>query len=172
MRCRIIALLLALLLAGCALAEESLPLTAEDLIFAYEGKTYRLLTDPTALIAAIAAHDGEEMTVEEAPSCLYDGMDKEYSGQDLVLGTHPTGKDGGDLLETILIVDGEWATARGIAIGSTKEQVIAAYGENFMEDYDQMIYAIGEPYESPMVIFQLDLDTQQVIAIFLMAYSA
>lgn len=172
MRCRIIALLLALLLTGGALAEGSLSLTEEDLLFTYEGKTYALLTDPAGLFSAVAAHDGAEMTVEEAPSCLYDGMDKEFSGRDIVVGTHPSGKNGGDLIETIVILNGPWTTARGVGIGSTRDQVISAYGENFTEDYDQMIYAVGAPYESPMVIFQLDLDTQQVSAIFLMAYSA
>ena len=64
-----IVLALCLSLALPVLAAEAaapLPLKEEDLIFPYGETEYPLLTDPADLIAAIAAHDGEEMTVEEA----------------------------------------------------------------------------------------------------------
>lgn len=170
--CTLLLLCLSLALPGTAWAEEAAPLTEADLIFSYEDVDYALLSDPAPLIAAIEAHDGQAMERTEAPSCLCAGMDREFAGQDVLLATHPSGPGGSDLLETIVILGGPWQTARGIGVGSTRDEVIAAYGPHFMEDYDQLVYALALPYESPMLIFQMDLDTQLVTAVFLMAFSS
>ena len=150
------------LLAGCAALAGAAPLNEADITLTYDGRTYTLRSDPAALIAAIEKHDGSPMQVEEADSCQFRGKDKEFYG---------TGKNGGDLLESIVVTGGIWKTERGIGIGSTRKAVLAAYGEG-VEDYDQLLYAIKKPYESPTLIFQFDLETDQVIYIFLLACSA
>ncbi len=164
-------LILCLFQAGTALLEAA-PLTEADFVLAYADGAYELRTDPALLIAAMERRDGEKPAVFEAESCLFQGTDKEITGRELILGTYPMGPGGKDLLETIVICAGPWVTSRGIGIGSTREEVIQAYGSDFLEDYDQMVYAVGEAYASPMVIFQMDLETALVTAVFLMAHSA
>lgn len=167
----------ALLLLGCCLlcafaAAEGTALTDRDFELAYAGETYRLLTDPAPLLSAMEARDGQKPEVFEAESCLFTGTDKEITGRELVLATYPAGRGGADLLETVMVYGGPWTTSRGIGVGSAKEDVIAAYGDQYLADYDQMVYAVGEPYASPMVVFQIDLDSGLVTAFFLMAHSA
>lgn len=164
-------LILCLFIWGGALADAA-PLTEADFELAYAGGVYALGTDPAPLLAAMEKRDGEKPEVFEAESCLFQGKDKEITGQELILATYPMGPGGRDLLETIVIYGGPWVTCRGIGVGSAKDEVISAYGEQYRMDYDQMVYAVGEPYESPMVIFQLDLETSLVTAVFLMAHSA
>lgn len=170
---RALAILLALwLLMGNAAPAGAEPLTETDFQFVYEGAAYSLGGDPGALLRAMAARDGGQPELLETDSCLFSGKDKEFTGLELMLGTYPTGPGGKDALETVVITGGPWTTARGIGVGSAREEVIAAYGEGFFEDYDQMIYAVEEPYASPTLIFQLDLDSGLVIAIMLLAASA
>ena len=168
---RILVCVFALLLFCTTAFAAASPLTKEDLFFLYDGKTYFLGDDPSSLIAAIEAYDGEKMTVQEADSCQFKGKDREFTGKELILGTYPTGPKGADKLETIIILGGKWQTARGIGLGSTLKQVRTAYGEGKL-DYDQVMYAMGTPYQSPTLIFVLDMETDTVAGIYLMACSA
>lgn len=155
-----------------AAAAEAAPLTEKDLVLLYAGEEYALLADPAPLLAAMRTRDGAAPDMLEADACQFAGKDREYTGLELVLGTHPAGPGGSDRLETVVILGGPWRTARGVGIGSSREDVIAAYGERFIEDYDQLSYWLGAPNESPALVFQMDLATQTVTGIFFMAHSA
>ena len=169
---KMLAWCLALCLAAfCFAGAEAAPLNAADFQLVYDGNPYGLSVDAAGLIAAVEAHDGQAMAVTEADSCLFSGKDKEFAGQEIMLGTYPIGPGGGDQLETIAVLAGPWTTARGIGIGSTREQIEAAYGSGVL-DYDMLMYAQEQPYTSPTLIFQLDLQTETVVAFLLMACSA
>ena len=171
MKKRFLFLLTLCFLFGSGGLAEAPALTDADFVLVYDRVSYTLRTDPSALLAAVARHDGAEMQLEEADSCLFDGKDKEYYGDELILGTYPVGKGGTDVLESIVIAGGPWETARGIRVGSSRQDVLAAYGAA-VQDYDQWLYALGEPYRGPTLIFQFDLETDRVICIFLLACSA
>lgn len=84
---------------------------------------------------------GEPDTYFHAKSCLYDGEDKIYEYGDMVLYTFPSGKK--DILY-IAEYNGDEATLSGIKAGSTKEEVIAAYGQGYTEAMGFITYEYEE----------------------------
>lgn len=151
-----------------ALAEGPAPLSLEeDWVFLFEGETYSPGQEAAPLIAAIEAAYGP-MEVDEFDSCLFQGKDKEIYNDEIVLGTYPLGPNGSDQLETVLIIGGDHATARGITIGSTKEQVLAAYGEDCTQSYDELLYQLEGTDNQPILVFTLDLDTGTVASYYMM----
>ena len=126
-------------------------------------------SDPAELIAAITEHDGEAPEIDEAESCLYDTMDYEYNGLEVTVGSyHPQGGPD-EVINCFIVYDGEWVTARGIGIGSTLEEIVAAYGEDYILEADTVVYAIGEKYQSYTLAFQMDEESGQVICFALYA---
>ena len=65
-------------------------------------------------------------------------MIKPYGGA--VIYTYIT--NGADIISLIEVTGGE-ALPSGIHIGSTKDEVIAAYGSNYTEDGTELLYQIG-----------------------------
>ena len=164
------AILLAALLALCctALAEAPAPLTDEDFTLDYEGVTYRLGEDAAPLLSAMTAADGAAPDVFEAESCLFEGMDREYTGNELLIATCPTGKGGADQLETFVLLGGDTKTARGVGLGASLGDVEAAYGTSYTRDGTELTYAMGSPLSDPILIFTLDAASDTVIEILLM----
>lgn len=77
---------------------------------------------------ALALADlGEPLSYFEAESCAFDGLDKTYTYSGFVITTRPEGEK--DYIQSILLTDDSVTTAKGIYIGSTREEVIASYGE-------------------------------------------
>ena len=169
MKKRICFLLAALLLAVfAASAEQAAPLTEEDFVFVYGETEARFGDSPAALLAAMEAHDGAPVETDEADSCLYDTKDYEYSGLEITVGScHPHGGPD-EVINAVIVWDGEWKTARGVGIGDTVEAVAAAYGEGFAEA-DTLVYALGDRYLTPTLVFQLDMETGEVISFCLLA---
>jgi len=142
------------------------PLTEDDFVFVFEGQAYCLGGPALPLIEALQA--AEPMDVFEAESCMFTGLDKEFQGKTLLIATYPIGPGGADVLETIMAVGGDHQTARGIAIGAGMDDVIAAYGLDYILDYDQMMYAVGDALTEPVLVFHLDLETCSVIGFHMM----
>jgi len=142
-------------------------LIEEDFIFLFNEAEYALGCEAAELIAAIEAHYEMPMDVLEAPSCLFDGMDREYSNEDLVFATYPIGEDGADMLETVMVFSPEYPSARGICVGMTRAEVEAAYGDNYYFDYNQMFYFLNVEENSPMIVFTLEEDVVLEYYLFL-----
>lgn len=70
---------------------------------------------------------GTEYEYSEAISCAYDGMDKTFAYSDIEIYSWPDGEI--DRVSEFLIFSDVCTTARGITVGSTLEDVIAAYGQ-------------------------------------------
>lgn len=100
---------------------------------------------------------GEPDDFSQARSCLHDGDDKIYVYGDLTLYTYPNGKK--DILY-IAEYNGETSTLSGIKIGSTKEDVIKAYGRSFVEDPIYMVYSLDE-----LSTISIQIDNNKVIYI-------
>jgi len=144
--------------------------------------------DPAApLVKAIETRYGLTQ-VGAYDSCLFQGKDKEFESDEILLGTYPIGKDHADQLETILIVGGEHQTARGIRIGMSCLDVVNAYGEGYILDYDEMRYEVdgvgsgaedgaaggvagkstGGTQTKPVLVFLFDMDTEIITGFYMM----
>jgi len=142
------------------------PLTEDDFVFVYDGQAHCLGDPALPLVEAIRA--AEAVEVVEADSCMFTGKDKEFQGETLLIATYPIGPGGADVLETILVVGGDHRTARGIGIGASMGDVIAEYGPEYTLDYDQVTYALGNALTEPVLVFLLDLQTDTVVAFYMM----
>lgn len=69
------------------------------------------------------------------------GSDKTYTYKGIVISTNP--KNGRDIVSTITY-RGEEKTLSGIGIGSTRADIEAAYGIDYMIDPNYIIYMYGE----------------------------
>ncbi len=156
------ALMLILALAACGqpVSQNSAPVMGtfgeKDLVFAYNGAEYPLLSDVAPLLEAL----GPDYTMDGSPSCVYPqfGDDKTFAYENIEMQTNPT-KDGKDIFYEIDIFGGDYATNKGIKIGSTQEEVKAAYGPGGFEKDGLYIYNISgdaNDIKSPSLGFQID----------------
>lgn len=108
---------LALCLAGCGAkpGETMSP-------FVHEGMEISMHAPAAELLSAL----GEPKNYTESPSCAFEGLDKTYYFGSFYLSTYPD-KDG-DRISGLWFADDGVSTPEGIAIGSTREEVEAAYG--------------------------------------------
>ena len=156
--------LCALLLASPALAEAA-PLTLEDDMGLYVGgEWFPILNDFTALKDAL----GEPDEMIAAPSCVFKGDDKEFRYDGLSIYTNPLGDM--DVWFEAYITGGDTVTARGIGIGASQEDVIAAYGDGFYSEGEGMMTyntsGDANDYASPCVIFTLENGAVSCIDIY------
>ena len=100
--------------------------TSSGYTFEYNGVSVSVDTDIETILDKL----GEPSSVFEDPSCAGQGTDfvYRYSGVDIY--TSPS-KDCDKAISTILIVSDEVETPEGITIGSTQEDVEAAYGTDY-----------------------------------------
>lgn len=122
--CLILALCLALSLAGCGTAEE--PAAAETqtdgFSFLYKDTEIPMNAPAESILTAL----GNPKTCTEAPSCAFDGMDKTYFYGSFYLTTYPA--EDGDRIQGLWFADDTVVTPAGITIGSGRVEVEAAYG--------------------------------------------
>ena len=85
---------------------------------------------------------GKPMKYFEAPSCAYQGLDKTYYYNGFEVTTY-TDK-GKDYIANILLVDDSVTTDEGIYIGSSKDDVVNAYGSEYVESTGQYSYSKGD----------------------------
>lgn len=107
---------------GSAFDEEA------DLCLTVGGVKYDIRTDSAPLIEAL----GSDYEFSEQISCIYEGMDKSYTYDGLKISTVPVG--GKDIIEMFTITSDKYKTARGITVGASLEDVVAAYGEKYFDD--------------------------------------
>ena len=128
------------------------PFNENDMIFVYNGVSYPISTEAQPLLDVFGS-DYEEIT---APSCSFDGEDKQFIYDFATVYTYPM--DGVDLINEIYVYDGDFTTSRGISLGDILDDVIEAYGEGGFEDGSSYVYALsGEPddMQSQRLYFEL-----------------
>ena len=147
-----------LLLAGCGGKEAAVSpaLTVDGTTFTHESAVDEILT---AL--------GEDFTYYEAISCVYDGMDKTYSYGDVTLYTYPDGET--DRLMELYCTGGS-VSAGDVTIGSTAEDVKAAFGSGYTEAGSVLTYALEPKSEqnTPASLY-FELEDGKVCAIAMTA---
>ena len=89
-------------------------------------------------VAPILEGLGEWESYAETTSCAFKGLDKTYSYPGFDLYTYPL--NGKDNVNSVYFVDDTVSTPEGIHIGSTKEEMEAAYGTDYEEEFGAYTY--------------------------------
>ncbi len=103
-------------------------------VFSYEGTEIPVDADVAPIIEVL----GEPNSYFESPSCAADGIGKLYTYSDFEIQTYPDG-DVDRVLYVLLRTDNV-ATAEGIDLSSSKEDIVSAYGEPSSEATGAMTY--------------------------------
>ena len=77
---------------------------------------------------------GEALSVTEAPSCIYDGVDRvcAYDGYTV---TTSSDSEGNDTVSSVEIVSSDASLAGGVTAGSDIADVISVYGDDYTESF-------------------------------------
>lgn len=149
-----------------ALSTPSLPLgifdASTDLTMLVEGQIYALQTNVAPLLAAL----GDDFKLAETPSVLHEGLEKSYTYKGIAIYTHPF--EGQDIIDEIAVTGKPFSTQKGVSVGSSREDVIAAYGDGFFEEGNFMAFTeSGDPddFSSPRLVFEFDVGTVEAIYI-------
>lgn len=84
---------------------------------------------PGESVADAVGSFGEPIKYNEAASCYYEGMDKQYGYDGFEIRTYPDGDD--DIIQDICITGEEYKTLEGVGIGSSLADVLKQYGEGY-----------------------------------------
>lgn len=161
----IIMLALMLLLAGCS-GKTNSGFSEDDLGLEIAGEKYYLREDSAPVIEALG--DGYEYS--EMVSCVYDGQDKTFAYPGLTVNTVPV--EGRDIIEMFTLTDDTYATLRGVKVGMSRDQVIAAYGEEYFDDGYINYTVTNDPtdIQAERIQFEMSGDTVSVIYIYSPSY--
>lgn len=138
-----------------------LPMDWEDLDVEIDGVVYQTFGESAGLIAVM----GEPVSFAEAASCLFEGTDKTYEFEDIVVYTITS--EGVDLIDGIDLITSRFATRRGITVGSTKAEILAAYGEPDSAEYDIVYSADPSQADSAATLtFIMDGDVVAAVSMY------
>ena len=126
-------------------------LNQDDFKAAINGTEIKLEDNIEDVVATL----GEPIDIIKAPSCKYAGLeDKTYIYDGFTINTYPNFDGSLDYVAGIEITIESFETSRKIKIGSSVEEMLAAYGENFatvgntyryiLEDRILSFYAEGD----------------------------
>lgn len=109
---------------------------------------------------------GEDYEYAEGLSCAYDGLDKTFTYEEATFYTNPMER--GDTVSEIYTESTDVTTSKGVTVGATKDEVLAAYGDSARTPGNMLIYRgdgqMGTA-EGAALCFEMQGDT--VAAIFL-----
>lgn len=144
----LVAAVLLLTVAGCgADAPDEPGFTQDDLYLSIDGKSFRCHDNIESVIALL----GEDYEYAQARSCDYDGLDKTFRYDVAEFYTWPM--EDGDVVNEIYSNSPDASTSRGIATGASREDVLAAYGEDCEDTGWQLIYRLPD---QPALCFDLE----------------
>lgn len=146
-----------MLLSGCAGTQEQF--SAADLSLTVEGHTFDCETNIETVTDAL----GDGYAYAEGRSCAYDGLDKTYAYPTVDFYTNPLPE--GDIVTEIYTVDPSVTTTKGIGVGASRDEVIAAYGEPDEDDGYTLYYQVSDEAGEPTLCFDLEGDTVYAITL-------
>ena len=145
-------------LSGCSGSSTS----DSDLVLNIGGDSYTCAVGIDTVTGAL----GEDYEYAEGLSCAYDGLDKTFTYEEATFYTNPMER--GDTVSEIYTESTDVTTSKGITVGATKDEVLAAYGDS-AEDAGNMLIYRGDGQmgtaEGAALCFEMQGDT--VAAIFL-----
>lgn len=116
-------------------AASSTPVVHTGYCFQTGGTVIGMNQDVSTFLGSL----GSYTNYAESKSCAFKGLDKIYSYAGFDLYTYPV--DGVDYVNSIYLSDGTVSTQEGIHIGSTLDDMLAAYGDGYTEEYGVYQYA-------------------------------
>ncbi len=155
----LVSVMMLLFSAACALEEKGL--TNEDFSVLVGENSFMIGSPAEPFLRAVEEMLQQTLEKTETESCMFAGMDKEYASENLLIGTHPSGKNGSDEWESLLVFDTSLSSFRGIRVGMKREEVLLAYGENGVWDWDELCFTQVETGAS--LIFVFDMETDEVV---------
>lgn len=90
-------------------------------------------------VAPVIDKLGESLHYFEAESCAFKGLDKTYTYSGFEISTYPL--DEKDYISAIDIMDDSVNTPEGIYLGSTVDDMVAAYGDDYKESSGAYTYS-------------------------------
>lgn len=111
--------------------------SSDNYTFVYSDASVQVNSDITGALAQL----GDGYKYFESESCAYQGKDKVYTYPFFVIYTYPL--DGKDFIASIELKADTVQTQEGIKIGSSKDDVIAAYGDGYEDAGSVMKYTKG-----------------------------
>jgi len=124
------------------------PEAGSKLVFVYRDCPLPMNSEFAPLLDDI----GEADSYFEAASCAFDGLDKTYTYSDVEIITYPDGD--ADYISSIRLLSSAAATPEGVTIGSSRDEVEAAYGEDCEVFGEQYTYEDGDTQLN--ILFQDD----------------
>ncbi|MCR4693776.1 MAG: hypothetical protein K5773_00440 [Pseudobutyrivibrio sp.] len=115
-------------------ASSDSPASAGGYTFEYKGTNIAVDADAAPIISAL----GDPSEYFESPSCAADGIGKLYTYPDFQIQTYPDGDK--DYVEYVLLRTDLVATSEGIDLSSSREDVMAAYGDATTETDSSLEY--------------------------------
>lgn len=156
-------ILVAIALSGCGAKTTDKFTLAKDMGIEVKGIWYPIYKDATLLLNAF----GDNYTITSAPSCVFEGEDKEFIYSGFSLYTNPNGKQ--DIWYDLRITDTSLSTRRGIKVGDTLEKIEAAYGKVHYYEGNIATYSVSGKQgdiASPCIQFTLENGKVTVIEIY------
>lgn len=121
--------------------------SADDVKFSYNGTTIELNSELETAISGL----GDALEVKSQLSCHGEGEDKSYKYEGFVVNSYPD-SSGKDRVLQVLITGENIPTNKGIKIGSTANDVVAAYGEGYKKIGVYYSYDAGNKMELRFLI--------------------
>ena len=113
--------------------------SSQDLfVFTSNGVEIRMNAKADPVVAAL----GEPISTFESPSCAFQGTDYIYTYDGFQLNTYPLNDV--NYVSSVVFTSDAVATAEGLEIGGTLEDMVAAYGEDYTEAYGEYTYTRGD----------------------------
>ena len=106
--------------------------------FIHNGVSIYMNTDVEPVIDAL----GESLEYFEAESCAFKGLDKFYIYPGFQITTYPN--EGKDFISAVEIMDDSVSTPEGIYLGSTVDDMISAYGDDYVESQGLYTYTLDD----------------------------
>ncbi|MBR0135894.1 MAG: hypothetical protein IJM18_06810 [Clostridia bacterium] len=106
-----------------------------DMAVKIDGKAYPVRVDSSEVLKAL----GDDYEMDQVVSCVYDGYDKTFTYKGIVVSTVPDGDK--DIIEMFTVNGEGYLTTRDIGVGSTRDEVIKAYGDKYYDDGYYLTYS-------------------------------
>lgn len=157
MRKLFLVLMISLLITGCSNKEDNTgtadakdiatdkskeQASVQDTVQGYQFKYNNVVIDMNTDAEPIVEALGEPQEYFEAESCAFKGLDKFYYYNGIELTTYPT--DNKDFISSINFSDDSVSTMEGIYLGATLQEVVQAYGEEYIEEAGLYTFTRGK----------------------------
>lgn len=128
----------------------------KDMIFSIDDKSIALGSEVDIALKSMST----PISISEAKSCLYDDNNKSYTWKNMKIDTRV---DDGKEIIYIVEISADYQTASGIKIGSSKDDIVKAYGSEY-EDLGSSIYYEDKIGDS--LTFELEQDKVKMIEFY------